>query len=109
MTTSVKRTTVEIAISDSPGATVLVILTVDLGSKYPSLTTVKSALELLDDYVQSEVIIDRPHSDYDCTGKAFTSSIERIKRFTTRGMGDDTYTEVEMIVAIYKHEIRVDV
>jgi len=74
----VRRQQVDLFYNDSPGATGLEILKIDLGIS-PSFSTIKAALLLLADYVREEVTIPRPQSPFDCTGRTFTSSIELLK------------------------------
>lgn len=46
--------------------------------------------------------IDKPYSEFDCTGRPFTTSMEIITRFLSRGV------DRHVITAVLKHYISID-
>lgn len=92
-----------IAQSDAPSYINLVTVTVPIDDGEPSISRVKTAIERLRNIVFFDVHLDRPHSQYDCTGQHFTTSLERIKWFVYYGV------EGKELVAIYTHHVSIDV
>jgi len=59
--------------------TEIVTLTVFLPKPY-TITDIKQAINLLKGYVREYVYLDRPCSQYDCTGEHFTTNLQIIRK-----------------------------
>lgn len=77
----------------------LVTLSVELSSKNPTFAELKRAVRSIQSYLADNIFLHRPYSDYDCTGAAFTSSLEQVYR-------TQFYTTVTYV---YEHRIALDV
>lgn len=60
--------------------------------------TIKNTVRLIDDFVSDEIFIGRPCSEFDCTGRAFTSYIDFVKRVVSDGW----------VTKVYLHYISID-
>lgn len=101
MTSNISRQL--LATSDSPGCVSLETITINTKVKDPSFGVLRAAIEFLFSIVENDIRIERPYSDYDCTGQSFTNGLDKINWFTY-----DTGEEC-LLIAIYKHYISVDV
>lgn len=95
--------------TDAPSALDLEIVKAPIGRNRPSISDIKTAIKDTDRYVENEIMIDRPNSPYDCTGKQFTSGIDRIKREIVKGFDGISPYEEYFLMSIYEHHISIDV
>ena len=78
-------------------------VTIDLLKKKDiSFRDIKNALNKLNDIRSDEIYINRPYSDYDCTGQSFTTSLECIKKILYRE--EDTV----LLIGMFQHHVSVD-
>lgn len=68
-----------------------------------SLRELRNAVDAIDNYLHSEVLIDRPNSPYDCTGQPFTSSINLLNKDITNSVNG------RVVIYIYRHHVCYDV
>jgi hypothetical protein len=95
--------------TDSPSHSGIVVVTVEISKDQPTLTELKQALRVVESYKNDEIIIQRPYSEFDCTGAPFTSGINRINREVVRGFDKAGIFEVYKLIYIYIHDIAIDV
>lgn len=107
ITKQIKRKSIGLLYSEAPSQNVLEVVMTPMGEN-PSLSDVKTAIKRTAAFVDVEVFIESPNSPYDCTGKAFTSGLDRIKRSIEFG-GHDGSKDQYMLVSLYDHRISIDV
>lgn len=80
--------------------TEIVTIAVDLpNGEYSLYSQTKEAILQVNTAIEEQLRIDRPRSAYDCTGKAFTLSLDVI----------DRYMHCGKLVYVLKHYVCVDI
>jgi len=87
--------------SGDDSAVEVITVTMDL-PYHPTISDIKEAIRAMAYEIES-IEIGRPRSEYDCTGKAFTTSLETAKRFIARGC------EKHIFVCVVVHHVAFDV
>lgn len=95
------RNSMQIGMTDSPSFTILECVSTAIQDR--TIGGIRKAVKDNMSYVDNEVVIGRPNSMYDCTGKSFTSDLKMINRFINYSEGKYWLTTVHV------HQVSVDV